>query len=103
MAEIGHYLESIIPPTVHLVLLAVFMEVSPFFTIWLAVLRVSFWWGVWYFEAAWWRCRVCIGWILVAESDVYLVAHWYVLRREFKMLFLVQGHFLENIIDFNVV
>ena len=81
MAEIGHYLESIIPPTVHLVLLAVFMEVSPFFTIWLAVLRVSFWWVVWYFEAAWWRCRVCIGWILVAESDVYLVAHWYVFRR----------------------
>ena len=29
MAEIGHYLEGIIPPTVHLVLLAVFMEVSP--------------------------------------------------------------------------
>ena len=29
MAEIGHYLEGIIPPTVHLVLLAVLMEVSP--------------------------------------------------------------------------
>ena len=66
MAEIGLYLEGIIPPTVHLVLLTVFMEVSPIFTIWLAVLRVSFWWGVWYFEAAWLRCRLCFGWILVA-------------------------------------
>ena len=37
----------------------------PIFTIWLAVLRVSFWWDVWYFEAAGWRRRVCIGWILV--------------------------------------
>ena len=57
-------LEGIIPPTVHLVLLAVFMEVSPIFTIWLAVLRVSSWWSVWYFEAAWWRCRVCIEYII---------------------------------------
>ena len=56
----------VVAAPVHLVLLTVFMEVSPIFTIWLAVLRVSFWWGVWYFEAAWLRCRLCFGWFLVA-------------------------------------
>ena len=34
MAEIGHYLEGIIPPTVHLVLLAVFMTVGDAGTPW---------------------------------------------------------------------
>ena len=60
--------------------------VSPIFTIWLAVLRVSFWWDVWYFEAVRWRRRTdshwcgCIGWIRVLLSDVKLVARWYLLR-----------------------
>ena len=34
MAEIGHYLEDMIPPTVHLVLLAVFMTVGDAGTPW---------------------------------------------------------------------
>ena len=39
--------------------------VSPIFTILLALLQMSFWWDLLYFDAAGWRRRGFIGWLLV--------------------------------------